>query len=867
LITSQPNKLYLGYEYSPVKRAPMDEPFLLNIRDLTTHALCLGMTGTGKTGLGVSVLEEVLLQGVPAIIIDPKGDITNLALSFPRLQPADFEPWVDPALAEQENMSIKQLATQTAQNWREGLAQSGIGLERLQQLHDRVDIRIYTPGSDAGIPVNVLNSLSPPPETTITWARHADVLRERISQTCSALLELIGIEADPLKSREHILLATIFESAWRAQQTLDIALLIRMIQSPPIARIGVFDVESFFPRADRFDLAMALNNLAASPSFATWQAGENIDIQNLTQPIRGVGGTNPIGKTRASIFYIAHLDEAERLFFITLLLTHLQTWMRAQTGTSILRCLLYFDEVFGYCPPFPRNPSTKAPLMSLLKQGRAAGLGVFLATQNPADLDYKGLSNIGTWLIGRLRTERDRDRALEGLEGAGVGFDRDEMEKPLATLPPRTFLAQNVASGARFFQTRWAMSFLRGPITRDQIANLSEAMGWKQKIHVLESAASYTTVKMTSGAMQTSEQQMNRGYGESAAIKPSAVDMMRAIQQRRQLATLTPLAEAPLPAPVFVRPSDVVSAPITISHMRPSLPPDVREVFMTLHSGQGQMNDVRVVYRPHLLASATARITDRASGVMYDERHTYLLTLDKVLRAPDYSRAQKLEHFDMSELSTDPLANASFTMMPAGVSAKWINQSERLLVEYIYRNVVASVWHNRALKMYGKSGESKQEFRQRCEDVARTRRDLELERLHRQYEQRIQLLQEKLAREERELTSDRKELDARKREEMLTNVESVFNFVVGRHKGTGRSVSYGAQKRRQTELAEMEVRESEDTIDDLKDALERLSEEYHIALNSVSDKWMEVLSDMHEVPLVPRKGDIFVDFIALTWVA
>lgn len=902
----QPNKLYLGREFSAVNQAPMDEPLLLNIRELTTHALCLGMTGTGKTGLGVTVLEEVLLQGIPSIIIDPKGDITNLALSFPDLSADSFRPWVDASSAEQQGIQPDELAEQTAANWRNGLAKSGISPERIKQFNERVDVRIYTPGSEAGIPVNVLQGLHPPPETNITWARNADVLRERIAQTCSALLEVIGINADPIKSREHILLATIFESAWRAHQPLDITLLIRMIQSPPVARVGVLDLEAFYPKADRFELAMALNNLAASPSFQAWQMGDPINIEALTKPIRGVGGSNPTGKTRASIFYLAHLGEAERQFFVTLLLSQIVTWMRAQTGTSVLKCLVYFDEIFGYCPPFPRNPATKAPIMALLKQGRASGLGMFLATQNPGDLDYKGLSNIGTWMIGRLRTERDRNRALEGLEGAGVGFDRDEMEGPLATLPQRTFLIQNVSSGARFLQTRWTMSYLRGPMTRDQVAQLADDRDWRPRSHEAHPAelpheaalgddlahdvltqdeepivveGSYARAQAAQVARSAMAHRTGvvapvapASVGATQALKPklptnraNAAELFRAIQQRQQ-AQQQPQPITP-PSPVFVRPRQVLNAPIEISHFRPILPNDVREVFMTVHTATTQPDGVRMVYRPHLLASATARITERANGIMYDERHTYLLSLDKLLRAPDYSRAQKLSHFDASELAAEPMPDASYAALPAGVSQKWMNQSERLLVEHIYRNVVASVWHNRSLKIYGQPNENKIEFRRRCEEVVQARREVEVTRLHQQYEQRMGMLQERLAREERELSMDRKELDARKREETLTNIESVFNFVVGRQKTSGRSVSVGALKRRQTEMAEMEVRESEDTIEQLNENLARLADEYHIALNNVNDKWMTVLNDMHESPLVPRKSDIFVDFIALAWVA
>jgi len=457
-LIDSPGKLFLGRDYDLAQSKALDAPFMLPMRDLTTHAVCLGMTGAGKTGLGICLLEETLLQGVPVIIIDPKGDITHLAQSFPDLAPAQFKPL---------------LADGEAARWRNGLADWGIGEdrgedrgeERMRMLRDRVAVDVYTPGSDAGIGVNLLQGLNPPnPSSGLTWEHNAAALRERIAQIVSALLDLAGIASDPLKGREHILLSTIFETTWRVGNPIDINLLIRMIQEPPVSRIGVFDMNVFYPKAERFDLAMALNNLLAAPSFGAWQTGQPLDIPSLLKPLRD-GGASPAGRTRASIFSLAHLSDAERQFFIALLLSQLVLWMRAQTGTSVLRCLVYFDEVFGYCPPFPRNPPSKTPLLTLIKQGRTAGIGMMLGTQNPADLDYKGLSNIGTWFIGRLRTARDRSGALEGLESAGVAFDRAEYEDPLSTLPPRVFLAQSIRGTPRFFQARWTMSFLRGTRT------------------------------------------------------------------------------------------------------------------------------------------------------------------------------------------------------------------------------------------------------------------------------------------------------------------------------------------------------------------------------------------------------------------
>ncbi len=811
----QPGKLYLGREYDLDTQQTADTPILLGMRDLTTHAVCLGMTGTGKTGLGIVVLEEVLLQGIPCIVVDPKGDITNLALNFPHLRPADFRPWLDEGEAARQGMTLDQLAAATAQKWRDGLAEWGIGPQRLAALRDRVKFDIYTPGSDAGIPVNVLRSLAPPEAPDITWARSTEVLRERIAQVTQAILGLAGIEADPLKSREHILLATIFEASWRAGQPLDLTSLIRQIQDPPVRRVGAFDMDVFYPRSDRFQLAMALNNLIASPSFAAWTQGASLEVAQLIEPDRRSGGTNPAGRTRAAIFYLAHLGETERQFFVTLLLSQLVLWMRTQTGTSSLRALVYFDEVFGYAPPFPRNPPTKTPLVTIIKQGRAAGLGAFLATQNPADLDYKGLSNIGTWFIGRLRTGRDRDRALEGLEGAGAGFDRAYFEAPLSTLPPRTFLLQSAAGDPRFCRSRWAMSFLRGPLTRDQVAALMGRVG---------SGTSQATHLVV-------ERRSDVGASQAADVAPG----------------------------LFAAP-------------RPSLPPDVNEVFLhrptTPNDAPAPRNTEyatrRVRYVPHLLASASVRITDRASGVNHDERYTYLLPLDEAMYQLDFAQARLMPAWSPALLSREPAAEARFAPLPPGVDARWMKRAERALIEHIYRRGATSIPFNRTLRVYGQPGETQLDFRRRCEAIARERRDAEALKLHDQFDRRMKALQDKLAREHRELESDRVELSARKREELLGGVESLFNLLTGRRQSY--AVAFGARRRREVESAEREVRESEEVIAQLNADLEALAQDYKAALGQLSDKWMRALGDVTEVSLAPKKSDIFVNLVAVAWV-
>jgi hypothetical protein len=417
---------YLGRGYDLENSRVRDEDLLYDGKDLTTHAVCVGMTGSGKTGLCVTLLEEAALDGIPAIAIDPKGDLGNLLLNFPQLRPADFLPWVDPAEAARDGRTPQEHARWTADLWRRGLAKWGQSGDRIARLREAADLQIYTPGGNAGIPLTVLRSLAAPPPQ---MAGDEDALRERTLSVVSGLLALAGVDADPIRSREHILLSVLIDRAWREGRDLDLASLIREIQSPPLEQLGVLDLESFFPSKDRFELAMTLNNLLASPAFSAWSQGEPLDVGRLLYTEEG--------KPRIAIVSIAHLSDAERMFLVTILLNEVVAWMRTQPGTGSLRALLYMDEVFGYFPP-TANPPSKTPMLTLLKQARAYGLGVVLATQNPVDLDYKGLSNAGTWFLGRLQTERDKARVIEGLEGAsaaaGAGFDRARIERILAGL-------------------------------------------------------------------------------------------------------------------------------------------------------------------------------------------------------------------------------------------------------------------------------------------------------------------------------------------------------------------------------------------------------------------------------------------------
>ncbi len=456
---------YLGKSYDHNSKKITEDYTLYDSKDLTTHAVCVGMTGSGKTGLCISLLEEAAIDHVPAIAIDPKGDITNLMLTFPELKGENFLPWINKSDAQRKNMTEEEFAESQAALWKKGLKEWGQDEDRIKMLKQTADFNIYTPGSNAGIPISILDSFSAPPQELID---DSDIFSDRISSTASSLLGLLSIDADPLKSKEHILLSNILQNFWENGDDLDLPKIIESVQIPPFNKIGVFDLESFYPEKERFELAMQLNNILSAPGFQSWLTGEPLDIDKLFYAENG--------KPKISIFYTAHLSDPERMFFTSLLLNQLLSWMRMQSGTTSLRALLYVDEIFGYLPPVS-NPPTKKPFLTLLKQARAFGLGLVLATQNPVDLDYKSLSNAGTWFLGRLQTERDRKRVLDGLEGAslegGGKFDRGEIEEILSNLDKRVFLLHNVnEEHPQIFYTRWAMSYLRGPLTRTQIKSL-----------------------------------------------------------------------------------------------------------------------------------------------------------------------------------------------------------------------------------------------------------------------------------------------------------------------------------------------------------------------------------------------------------
>ncbi len=810
---------YLGREYDVVSDKRLDHLVMYDARDLTTHAVCVGMTGSGKTGLCIDLLEEAAIDSVPAIIIDPKGDITNLLLTFPDLRPEDFEPWVNVDDARRKGMSVGEYARHIADTWRKGLADWGEGPERIRMLKESADFRIYTPGSDAGLPISILASLKAP---ALSWYDNEELLRDQIQGTVSALLGLVGVEADPLRSREHILLSNIFEHFWRQGEDMDMARLINAIQSPPLRQLGVFDVDTFFPEKDRFGLAMSLNGIIAAPSFGAWIKGEPLDVSSLLY--------TPAGTPRHSIFYIAHLSEPERMFFVTLLLEQIITWVRQQSGTTSLRALLYFDEVFGFFPPVA-NPPSKRPLLTLLKQARAFGFGVVLTTQNPVDLDYKGLTNAGTWFIGKLQTERDKMRVLDGLESAtteaGGALDRRQLDRTISALDSRVFLLHNVHEDRPvIFQTRWAMSYLRGPLTRSQVRQLmAEA----------------------------------RVEGVAPAPARSAV--------RRDVApAVAPSPTAPDQLPGY-------------SNAPPTLPPNLPQSFLPLILTPNralarlekeldqrlEAEETALVYEPCLLALGSVSFVDRKRRVNESKEVGLLVLPGDVGTVIRWEDADPIE-LDPNDLEDQPEADALFGLIPSELNtASGLKAFGKDFSDYLYHEESLNLYYNPVLKLYGQPGESERDFKVRAQQIAREKRDAEVEKLRRKYEQKLGRLETRLAREERELSEDQDEYEARKREELVSAGESLASlFGIGRRRSTT-GLSRAATKRRLTTRAKADIAESEEEIARLQDEIEDMRRDMEEEAVAITEKWAATLDEIETYPVKPRRSDVQVEVVALAW--
>lgn len=787
---------YLGRPYDMAAKQAKPGWLLYDSKDLVTHAVCVGMTGSGKTGLCLSLLEEAAIDNIPAIIIDPKGDLGNLMLTFPSLKGEDFQPWINEDDARKKGLSPADYAKAQAEFWTKGLAGWQQDGARIQRLRDAADVAIYTPGSNAGLPVSILKSFAAPAADV---REDAELFRERISTTVTSLLGLLGIEADPIQSREHILLSTILDRTWRNEEDLDLAALIHAIQTPPVTKIGVMDVDSFFPSKDRFALAMKLNNLLAAPGFQSWLEGEALDIQSLLY--------SNAGKPRLAIFSIAHLNDAERMFFVTLLLSQMVGWMRAQSGTTSLRALLYMDEIFGYFPPVA-NPPSKLPLMTLLKQARAFGLGVVLATQNPVDLDYKGLANTGTWFIGRLQTERDKARVLEGLEGAsssaGKKFDKGRMEQTLAGLGNRIFLMNNVHEDEPVvFETRWCLSYLRGPLTRTQIKQLMDPV----------------------------RRQATSDKRQTQAVSGSAPSLQHSALKSR-----------------------------------PIVPPDVPQQFVPLRGSKPQGSEL--LYAPMLLGAAQIRFSDTKSGIDQMQTVTVLAPMTDGAVPVDWDHAVAAD-LAVADLEQSPESDAQFLPLPASAGkAKSYADWNKDFGGWLFRTQKFELLKSPTTKDVSKPGESERDFRVRLQQSGRELRDKAAESLRQKYAPKITTLQDRIRRAEQMKAKQQAESRSSQVQAAISVGASILGAFLGRKTISATNIGRATTAIRSAGRVMKESQEvgyAEENVAALQQQLADFEAQFKTESDALAAATDPLNEKLETISIKPTKSNIAVKLVALAW--
>ena len=795
---------YLGRRHDPATGQTGDEPVLYDSRDLVTHAVCVGMTGSGKTGLCLGLIEEAAIDGVPVIAIDPKGDLGNLLLTFPRLSAEEFRPWVNEDDARRAGVSVDSFAAEQAKTWASGLQAWGQDGARVQRLRDAAEFTIFTPGSRAGRPVSILSSFSAP---AAAERDDAELLAERANGTATSALVLGGVDAPP-RSREHSLVAALLTHAWRTGADLDLAGLIRQVQTPPFDKVGVVDLESFFPAKDRFDLAMQLNGVLAAPGFETWLEGEPLDPQGLFY--------SPEGKPRVSIFSIAHLGDTERMFFVSLLMNQMVGWMRRQTGTTSLRAMLYMDEILGYFPPVS-NPPSKPPLLTLLKQGRAFGLGIVLATQNPVDLDYKGLANTGTWFLGRLQTERDKARMLDGLEGLSGGLDRAQTDRVLSALKKRVFLMHNVHdNGPTVFETRWTLSYLRGPLSRDQIKSLTPAA-------------------------RTGPAAAGGPPGAAPASRPAA-----------------PAAPVTAGSPASARAGS--SDPGTSSE-RPVVPPGIQEWFIKAEAEAA-------TYAPGVLGAARVSFSDRALGVESTADVYYFASVTDAAIQLDWAQAERLD-IRPDDLSRTPDGSAArFEPLPAvAAQPKKYPAWEKSLKSWLGQNERVTLLRHTGLDIVSRPAESERDFRIRLQHESRAARDAAVDAVRRKFASKQAALAERLRRAEQTVEREAQQASDSKMQTAVSMGATLLGALLGRKavsvgtlgrattaaRGVGRSMKEASDVKRATE-----------SVESVKEAIAALDGEIAEAVAGVTAK-IDQDAPLDQVSLAPKRGQIEVQFVALAW--
>ncbi len=800
---------YLGRSVDATTGAVRDVPLLYDASDLVTHAVILGMTGSGKTGLGIGLIEEAAIDGVPVIAIDPKGDLPNLLLTFPQVSPAEFAPWVNPDDARLAGLGIDAFAEKEATRWRDGLIEWGQGPERIARLRQAAEFSVYTPGSRAARPLSILRTFQAP---AAAIAGDPELLAERASSAATSVLTLAGLDVEPRRSREHILVSTLLADAWQRQQSLDLAALIAHVQSPPVQRIGVLELDSFFPAADRFQLASDLNRLLAAPDFAIWLEGDPLDINSLFY--------TSAGKPRVTVLSIAHLDDRARMFFVALVLNEIVSWMRTQRGTSTLRALVYIDEMTGFLPPVAAPPS-KVPLLTLLKQARAFGLGMVLATQNPVDLDYKALANAGTWMLGRLQTERDKARVMDGLEGAnaasGHGFDRAATDRILSGLEKRTFLLHNVhESEPVLFKTRWTLSYLRGPLGRDELARLAGARSEGAK--GIEGVEGEGIEGHAGGRSEPATQPAHSPSIPSVPSIPSAPSI--------------PALVLPPSIPQFFAPGD----------------------------GHG--------WSPALVGAARVSYTDRKLGI--DETRDVIVTtpiLESAV-AVDWEHAEPAT-FTVGDLRKEAGRSAPFDPLPsAAASAKNYTQWSKDFAAWVGRSQAVELLRSVRANVVSVADESERDFRVRLETTLRERRDAELARVREKYASRMATAEDRLRRSETSVQREQEQATESKMQTGVSVAATIFGALLGRKAVSASTLGRATTAARgvgRMSRASQDVARAESDREAARSKRDELVAALEAELQTITSAWDARNEPLERVVVKPKRGGTSVQLVALVW--
>ena len=784
---------YLGRKCDPTTGKAGSEPLLVDARRFTTHAVCVGMTGSGKTGLLIDLVEEAAIDGVPTLVIDPKGDLANILLAFPDLAPADFLPWVEADAAKRDGLTLEALAERTAKKWKDGLAASGQSPERIARLKAAVDMAVYTPGSRAGRPLAMLESLEAPAADVLD---DPEARRERIESLVSGILALAGIDAEPGRSREHVLLSSIVDALWKSGQKIDFGTLVRAIPAPPVERVGFLDLENFFPAGDRFQLASRLNTVAAAPGFEAWLAGEPLDVGRLLWTAEG--------KPRVSVVSIAHLNDSQRMAFVTLLAGQTVAWMRSQGGTSSLKALFLMDEVFGYVPP-TANPPSKGPILTLLKQARAFGLGVVLATQNPVDLDYKGLSNAGIWFLGRLQTARDKARVLDGLEGAassaGRSFDRNRLDKLLSGLEQRMFLLHSVHDDDEtVFQTRWTLAYLRGPLLREEIKRLT--------------------------------------------------------------------AERAVPGTASMQPQVILERPdggAAVGGPRPILPPGVREVFLAPKRQVGP--DATLLYEPAILGRARVRYAKAAARVDVDREVICLAPAGDSVGESAWEAADALS--EPPEVEPAPRTGSFASLPSPLAGPKGYAALATALKGHLARTAKLVVYAARDLDAVSRPGESEADFRVRITQRAKEWRDAQIDEVRSRYAQKIAALVDKVDRARQKVEREKAEAKNQSMQTYVSIGSAVLGALLGRKMASSTTIGKAATSMRTASRAarqQADVAHAEESLATLEERRQALEEEVDAELERIRVDADPSRIKLEPIEIPAKKTDISVDDIVLAWI-